>query len=344
MRHLLDIPPAELIEELTAMGQPAYRARQVLQWVWRRGVYDFAEMTNLPKSLRTELGERLVVLTGRVADRRDAADGVVKLLVEWPDGQATETVMIPATRRRTACLSTQVGCPVGCAFCASGLEGLVRNLSAGEILEQLFHLRSTTASKITHVVLMGMGEPLLNYDATVAAVRALIDPARGGISARRVTVSTVGLPKQIRRLAGEDLPITLAISLHAPNDALRRQLVPAARGVSIDALLAAASDFFARRKREITLEYVLLGGVNDTPACAEQLARLARRVRCNVNLIRFNPVPGVPFVVPEESAVRAFVDRLRRRGVNVQLRASRGADAEAACGQLRRRDGKPVTE
>ena len=344
MRHLLDISPSELVEELAAMGQPAYRARQVLQWVWQHGVCDFAEMTNLPKPLRAELAGRLVVLTGRPAARSDASDGVVKLLVEWSDGQATETVMIPAARRCTACLSVQVGCPVGCAFCASGLDGVARDLSAGEILEQLFHLRSAAARRITHVVLMGMGEPLLNYDATVAAVRAMVDPARGGISARRVTVSTVGLPSQIRRLAREDLPITLAISLHAPNDDLRRQLVPAARAVSIEALLAAASDFFARRGREVTLEYVLLGGVNDTPACADQLARLARRLRCNVNLIRFNPVPGVPFVPPRESALRSFLERLRRRGLNVHLRASRGADAEAACGQLRRRNGKPATE
>jgi 23S rRNA (adenine2503-C2)-methyltransferase len=245
--------------------------------------------------------------------------------------------MIPTERFATACLSTQVGCAMGCAFCASGMGGLERNLTAGEILEQVLHLQQACGRRITHVVFMGMGEPLANYEAVVAAVRAIVDPRRFGISARHVTVSTVGLPKQIRRLAGELLPVSLAISLHAPNDALRRQLIPSAARFPIDEILAAAHEFFQSRKREVTLEYVLLGGLNDTNVCAEALARLAGRLRCNVNLIRYNPVESLPYRRPSQAAVQAFAQRLRRKGVNVQVRRSRGLDAQAACGQLRRR-------
>ncbi len=336
MKHVLGMTPGELQAEIEGLGEPAYRARQVARWVWGRGAGDFAGMTDLPQPLRGRLAERLAIRTGRVAGRRTSADGVTKLLIEWPDGHRVECVHIPEGRRRTACLSVQVGCAMGCRFCASGLGGLARDLTCGEIVEQVFHLAAESGERITHVVVMGMGEPLANYQATVAAVRAMVDPARLGISARRVTLSTVGLPRQIRRLAGEDLPITLAISLHAPNDALRRQLVPAASAATIAQVLSAAGEFYAARKREVTLEYLLLGGVNDSPALAEQLARLAGRLRCNVNLIRFNPVRGVPFAPPGEPAVRAFRDRLRAAGVNVHVRASRGAEAEAACGQLRR--------
>ena len=340
LRHLLDMTPAELADELAAMGEPAYRARQVIEWVWRKGATDFAGMSDLGKDLRAALAEGCAVLTGRVAGRADADDGVVKLLIEWPDGERVECVMIPDGSRRTACVSTQAGCAMGCGFCASGLDGLGRDLTAGEIVEQLFHLQAA-GGRITNVVLMGVGEPLANYDASVAAVRAAVDPDRLGISPRRVTVSTVGLPGPIRRLAAEGLPITLAISLHAPNDRLRRKLLPAAKTATIAQIVAAAAEFYASRKREVTLEYVLLGGVNDTPACANELAQIAAKLRCNVNLIRFNPVAAVDFRAPAERDVLDFRDRLRRAGVNVHVRASRGAGADAACGQLRRSHGRP---
>jgi len=336
MKHVLEMTEADLSAEVAVMGQPAYRARQIAQWVWRRHVGRFADMTNLPAPLREALAKRLTILSGRVAARSDAPDGVVKLLLEWPDGERVETVMIPTDRRRTACLSSQVGCPIGCAFCASGLGGLCRDMSAGEIVEQMLHLRAAADAPITHVVLMGVGEPLANYDAALAAVRAMIDPARGGLSARHITLSTVGVPEAIGRLASEGIPLTLAISLHAPNDALRRRLIPAAKGVTIAELIAAARAYFDRTGREVTLEYVLLAGVNDSPACAAELASMARQLRCNVNLIRYNPVAGLPFRRPAEAAVRAFADALRAGRVNVQIRASRGAGAQAACGQLRR--------
>jgi len=337
MKHLLDSTPEALAGDLKARGQPAYRTRQILDWAWRKGAPDFAAMTNLPRGLRDELAAETVVRAGRVAARSDAADGVVKLLLAWADGEQIETALIPAQRRATACVSTQAGCPVGCSFCASGADGLRRNLSAGEIVEQVLWLQDAAERAVTHVVFMGMGEPLLNYDATVAAVRALTDPRRGGLSARRVTVSTVGLPREIRRLAREDLPITLAISLHAPTDALRRELIPWPGLPPLAEVIGAAQAFFQARKREVTLEYVLLGGVNDTNVCAEGLSRLAHQLRCNVNLIPYNPVSALPYRRPGRQAVRAFADRLQRRGVNVQVRRSRGADANAACGQLRRR-------
>lgn len=341
MRHVLEMTVEDLAGELAAAGAPAYRARQVAGWVWQKGVYDLARMTDLPAGLRDALAQRLAVLTGRAERRSEAPDGVAKLLLGWPDGTSVETVLIPADRRRTACISTQVGCGMGCAFCASGLGGVERDLSAGEIVEQVLQLQVAVGERVTHVVVMGMGEPLANYDATVAAVRALIDPARGGLSARHVTVSTVGLPARIRRLAEEDIPLTLAISLHAANDGLRRRLIPAAKGTSIAELVAAGQEFFRRRGREVTLEYVLLAGVNDADTHADELADVAGALRCNVNLIRYNPVVGLPFHRPAEARVLAFRDRLRRRGVNVQVRASRGIEAEAACGQLRRSVAEP---
>ena len=336
MKHVLDMTPEALADALQARGQPAYRATQILEWAWRKGAAAFQAMTNLPRALRDELAGTLAVRIARLADRRDAADGVVKLLLAWGDGAKIEAALIPDRRCVTACVSTQVGCPVGCSFCASGTDGLERNLTGGEIVEQVLWLQDAAERAVTHVVFMGMGEPLLNYGATVFALRALADPRRGGLSARRLTVSTVGLPREIRRLAREDLPVTLAISLHAPTDALRRELIGWPALPPIAEVVEAAQAFFQARKREVTLEYVLLAGVNDTNVCAEGLARLAAQLRCNVNLIAYNPGAASAYRRPGQAGVQAFAERLRRRGVNVQVRRSRGADAAAACGQLRR--------
>ncbi len=355
-KPLLAMTLDDLTEAMAAWGQPAFRARQVFRWVWPRRQVDVAAMTNLPAALRERLAEYLPPLTGRIVRRTDAADGVAKLLLAWGDGETSETVLIPtrpgeaARPRRTACVSTQVGCPIGCRFCASGLGGLRRDLGAGEIVEQVIQSDVLLAAdagnpdappRVTHVVLMGTGEPLANYDATVQACRILIDPDRGGLSARRLTLSTVGYPDRIRRLADEGIPLTLAISLHAPTDSLRQELIPAASRWTIDELVAAARTYFERTGREITLEYVLLADINDSPRCAEQLAAVAKQLRCNVNLIRYNEVAELPYRRPGEGAVRRFRDRLSRAGVNVHVRASRGADADAACGQLRRRATTP---
>jgi 23S rRNA (adenine2503-C2)-methyltransferase len=296
----------------------------------------------------------------------------------------TECVMIPAMDRRTACISSQVGCPVGCKFCASGLGGLDHNLSAGRIVEQVWRLREvmgqmiaagrghelmpkrheedgvedasigarapddapaapglTPFPRITNVVFMGMGEPLSNLSAVVPAIRTICSLDAGhGISARKVTISTVGLPKAIERLAEQlDLPVTLALSLHAPNDALRRELIPWAEYTTIADLLASCQKWFDKTGREITLEYTLLRNVNDRPQHAQELARVAKTLRANVNLIRYNEVAGVPFARPLDNDVRAFQAALREKNLNVHIRASRGRDIAAACGQLRHETG-----
>ena len=346
--RLLEMTVDELRRAVATMGHKPYRAEQLADWVYKKAVTDPAGMTNMPRAIL----ERFEILPSRIAARADSRDGCAKLLLDLGDGRQIETVLIPSAQRATACVSTQAGCAMGCAFCATGMDtvggrgpespaGKVGrlNLTGGQIVAQLLHLRQATGQAITNVVFMGMGEPLANYDATVAAIRAIVDPERFGISARRVTVSTVGLPRQIRRLARENLPVTLAISLHAPNDAIRRQLVPSAATWSIEEILAAAEEYYRARKREITLEYVLLAGVNDSAICAEALAQIARRLRCNVNLLLYNPTASLPFERPSQAATSLFAQRLARGGVNVHVRHSRGLDADAACGQLRHRTG-----
>jgi len=330
---LLNMTIEQLCDAVAAAGEKPYRAKQLADWVYRKAVTDPAKMTNLPAGLT----ERFEILPSRIVGRADSKDGTIKLLVELVDGRHIETVAIPTTRRVTACLSTQVGCAMGCSFCASAIGGMQRNCSAGEILQQILHLHQAVGRKITHVVFMGMGEPLANYNATVQAIRAIIDPKRFGLSARRVTVSTVGLPAAIRRLAKENLPITLAISLHAPDDRLRRKLIPAAVKTPLEQILAAAEAFHSSRNRQVTLEYLLLDGVNDNTDCAEVLIGIARRLSANVNLIRYNPVASLPYHRPPMLRVQKFAERLTSRGVPTEVRRSRGLDTAAACGQLRRR-------
>lgn len=346
--HLLGLDAAELNHQLAAAGIERYRTNQILEWIYQQGAEDFAAMSNLSKSLRARLSEEAAIYTTEIVRESAAEDGTCKLLLAFPDGATAETVWIPEEDRHTACLSTQVGCPVGCRFCASGLDGWQRNLSAGEIVEQAMRIRGLIAqrrgmeaavavpARLSHIVVMGMGEPLANYDALVKALR-IINAAWGlGIGARKITVSTVGLPKQIRRLALEELQLNLALSLHAPDDALRQELIPWARGVKIEELLAACKYYFETTGREITLEYVLLEGVNMLDRHVEALARIAKRLRANVNLLRYNPVSGLEYRRPSAEATYEFQSRLRARGVNAHVRKSRGRDVNAACGQLRR--------
>lgn len=323
---------------IQSLREPSYRAAQVLEWVYRQEAVHFDEMTNLPKRLRLRLSEKFLLFQSQIIRHDRASDGTQKLLLRWPDGATTECVMIPDDDRCTACISTQVGCPVGCVFCASGLEGLERQLTAGQIVEQAMRIAQLCRPAwLTNVVFMGLGEPLHNYDATVAAVRTINAAWGMNVAARKITISTVGLPKQMKRLADEGLQITLALSLHAPNDELRRRIIPWAESIGIDALVDAATYYFSRTGREITVEYVLLGGLNDQPAHARELAAVAKRMRCNVNLIRYNPVAGLGYERPTSDAAARFQQILRDRGVNTHLRRSRGLDIEGACGQLRRR-------
>lgn len=349
-RHLLDVTLDEFSGYCAQNDLPGYRAAQVFDWVYKQGAADFEAMTNLSKALRARLAEDWVIRTASEARQQVSSDGTTKLLLAWPDGATSECVLIPDDKRRTACISSQVGCPVGCAFCASGLNGLQRNLTAGQIVEQAMRVRELCAAdpeaseRLGNIVLMGLGEPLANYDAVLKAV-SIINAEWGlGIGARSITLSTVGLPNRIRQLAEEGLQVNLAISLHAPTDELRKELIPWARNVSIAELTDAARDFFERTHREVTLEYILLGGVNDTLEHANQLVTISRRMRCNVNLIRYNPVPGLPFERPTSQATHAFVERLRERGVNAHVRKSRGLDIDAACGQLRRAENQVRTD
>jgi 23S rRNA (adenine2503-C2)-methyltransferase len=346
-QHLLATPLADFAAFCAEQKWPVYRAKQVYDWIFQRGVSDFEAMTNLGKADRTMLAEQWTVFTGREAGRRDSTDGVVKLLLEWPDGATSECVLIPDEKRRTACISSQAGCPVGCTFCASGIGGLQRQLTAGEIVEQAMRIRALCQSpteehtgngdnRLSNIVFMGIGEPLANYENVTAALRIINAEWGMNIGARKITISTVGIPKQIRQLAQEELQLNLAISLHAPTDILRRQLIPWANRVSIDELVSAINHWFDKTGREVTLEYLLLGGVNDRPQHAGDLASVCRRIRCNVNLIRYNPVPGLEFERPNSAATHHFVEQLRARNVNVHVRKSRGTDIDAACGQLRR--------
>ncbi len=357
MKFFFDLNPIEIEAYCSEQSLPRFAARQMLEWVYKHGVTDADAMTNISKGNRQAIARTMQFYTGSVLAHRIAGDGTQKLLVGWPQpcdrntepklsvisdpgARATECVMIPAESRKTACISSQVGCGVGCRFCASGLGGLEGNLRSGQIVEQVHRLAAMKGiERVTNVVFMGMGEPLANFRAVTDAIRTLNAPWGLGISARRITVSTVGLPQAIRKLAEFELPVTLALSLHAPNDDLRRQLIPWAEYATIEELLRACSDYFTRTGREITLEYLLLRNVNDQHEHAMELADLAHTLRSNVNLIQYNEVKGLPFDRPATEDVRVFLETLRTRHVNAHLRASRGRDIAAACGQLRHERG-----
>jgi 23S rRNA (adenine2503-C2)-methyltransferase len=325
---------------MVAHGYPAYRSRQLLKWIIRRRADSFELMSDLPRSLRQRLDTEWRVFGARVAYHDVSPDGTDKLVLECRDGRRIECVLMAEGQRRTVCLSSQVGCGMGCVFCASGLNGIERNLSTGEILEQVLRLRNLLppAETVTHVVVMGMGESLANLDNLVAALDRLCSPEDGlGISQRRVTISTVGLPEKILKLAALNRQYHLAVSLHAPTEELRNTLVPVNEAIGLGAVLAAADSYFQRTGRRVTYEYVLLRDVNDRPADAQALARLLATRRTHVNLIPYNPIAELPFDRPEPAAVGRFAVILREQGVNVTVRKTKGRAIDAACGQLRRR-------
>ncbi len=339
LRGLL-LPELEALAE--RFGEPRYRGRQIAHWLYARGADTVEAMTDLPQAFRARLLEEATIEPLALRRRQDAPDGAAtKFLVECRDGQTIECVLMRFDDgRRSACLSTQVGCAMGCAFCATGLSGFARNLSAGEIISQALLIRAQADARLGNVVFMGMGEPLANYEATVRAVRLIAAPYGLGIGIRHVTVSTVGLVPQIRRLAKERLAITLAVSLHAPTDALRERLVPVNQRYPLPDLLAACREYAAETGRRVTFEYVLIAGINDRPADARLLGRLLRDLRCHVNLIPLNPVPGIPFERPPVERVHAFAALVRAAGVPVTVRIERGVDIQAACGQLRLAEGQ----
>jgi 23S rRNA (adenine2503-C2)-methyltransferase len=326
---------AELRALFEAWGEPAYRAEQAFGFVWREGIVDPERMTTLPKALRARMKTELALEATTVVEAEDAADGTVKLLLGLRDGARIETVLIPEGDRRTVCVSTQVGCPIACVFCASGVGGLVRNLTAAEIAEQVLRVRARIGARPSHVVVMGMGEPLLNLANLKAALGILMDPAGMDFGARRVTVSTAGTAALIDRFAEADLGVPLAISLHGPDDATRRRLVPTSPEGRVQDLVDAGARYARKSGRDVTVEYVLIEGENDRPEHAEALARLLAGRHIHVNLIPLNPVSHRPDLrAPSGLAARGFARRLEAAGVPTRLRSRRGDDIHAACGQL----------
>jgi 23S rRNA (adenine2503-C2)-methyltransferase len=333
---LAEFDRLQLEATLEERGQGRFRARQIFGWIYRRGVTDIRAMTDLPRGLRESLAADFTLTTPRITARERSADGTEKFLLTLGDGRQIESVFIPDTPAMTFCVSTQVGCAMACAFCLTGKMGLVRNLTAGEIAGQVRVLAGALDMRSTpfNIVLMGMGEPLHNYDETMKALRILADQHGLAIPPRRVTLSTVGLLPALEKLAHEALMPNLAISLHAPTDSQRGELVPINRKYGIADVIDACRRFPLRRRSRITFEYVLLAGVNDSAEDARRLAKLLAGVKSKVNLIPLNAAAGIPFDRPADATVDRFAKILAERGVTVSVRKSRGRDIRAACGQL----------
>jgi 23S rRNA (adenine2503-C2)-methyltransferase len=345
---LLDLTYDQLVDLLGGWGEPRYRAKQVWEWLYRKFTTDPAQMTNLPKPLRERLGSEMRVDPLSVHHAQLSTDRqTYKWLYALPDGQAIETVLMLYDERRTVCISSQAGCAMGCTFCATGQGGLSRNLQSGEIASQVLAAARWLASPppetglvpstLTNIVVMGMGEPLANYERVWQALRTITDAEGFNLGARHITLSTVGLVPGIRRMAEEPLQINLAVSLHAPNDELRSQLVPIDRRYPLAELMAAVRDYVARTHRRVTFEYALMNGINDTAALAREMAGLLRGLLCHVNLIPLNPVAGSPYQpsTPEQAAT--FQAILEQSGIPTTMRLRRGIDIDAGCGQLRQR-------
>ena len=337
-------------EELEAfvqtLGEPRYRGRQLFQWFYGKGAASFEEMTNLPQRLRERLAEQAVLPTIKMAQLQQATDGTLKALFTLSTGRQIESVLIPdvgedgEARRLTVCVSSQVGCAMGCAFCATGLMGFQQNLTAGEIFDQVWEMNQLASERygrrITNVVFMGMGEPLLNYEAVLKSIEAMTHEDGLGLAARRITVSTVGLARRIRQLADDETRFNLAVSLHAPEDAKRSSIMPVNRraATDLDALKDAIQHYTQQTGRRVTYEYCMFEGFNDGEDDARHLARVARWAPSKVNLIMYNPVEGLGFRRTSEKQLNRFIQVLVDEGVRVTVRRSRGQDIDAACGQL----------
>jgi 23S rRNA (adenine2503-C2)-methyltransferase len=335
-QDVAELDRAALAAWLEAHGSRAFHAGQIFRWIYRRGVTDFGVMTDLAKSLRETLAAELAIATPRLAHRERSADGTEKFLLELGDHRFIESVFIPDSPANTFCISTQVGCAMKCAFCLTGRMGLSRHLTAGEIAGQVRVLAAALGllADRFNIVLMGMGEPLHNYDQTMKALRVLADPDGFAVSARRVTLSTVGLVPALDRLAAEPWMPNLAVSLHATTDEQRARLVPTGRKYGIAEVIDACRRFPLKRRSRITFEYVLLAGVNDTPEDARRLVKLLAGIRSKVNLIPLNEAAGIPFTRPSDERVDAFAAILVEHRMTVSVRKSRGRDIRAACGQL----------
>lgn len=329
---LLGASLAELTAWVQQQGQPAYRGKQLHEWIYHKQARSLAEISVFPKQWRAEIANT-VIGRSTIHYRCVAGDGTVKYLLRLADGYIIETVGIPTPKRLTVCVSTQVGCPMGCDFCATGKGGYKRNLGRHEIVDQVLTVQEDFQQRVSHVVFMGMGEPLLNTDNVLGAIKSLNQDV--GIGQRCITVSTVGIRDRIRNFAQHQLQVTLAVSLHAPNQSLREKLIPSARSYPLELLLAECREYVELTGRRITFEYILLAGVNDFPEQAAELAQRLRRFQSHVNLIPYNPISEADYKRPSSDRIAAFVKVLKQNHIAVSVRYSRGLEANAACGQLR---------
>ena len=335
-KNLFGLTLAELEAELAPL--PKFRAKQIAAQIYKHGVKNFSDMNDLPKSLRGELAERYEIKIADVLNRLDSADGLTtKFLLGLSDGEAVEVVLMRHDYGNSVCISSQVGCQMGCKFCASTLKGLERNLTAAEMLSEIFFVNEFLGKVVDSVVIMGTGEPLMNYDALIKMLRILHEDYCCGMSYRKITISTCGIVPAIKKLRDEKIPVTLSISLHAPDDNLRSALMPINSAFNLKSLLTAGDDYAQSTGRRVTYEYILLGGVNDTEEHARRLAKILSGQLANVNLIPFNPVVERSFSPPTNAAVKKFFHYLNTHGIGATIRKEMGADVNAACGQLRAR-------
>lgn len=334
MTDIKDLLKEELIKELNSLDIEKFRAEQVLNWVYKKFIYDFDKMSNLSAAAKDALKGKFYISVLELIKELVSEDGTIKFLFGLQDGETIESVFIPSKNTSTVCVSSQAGCKFGCEFCASGKNGFVRNLSPSEMVNQVLFLKQRKL-ELTNVVFMGMGEPFDNYDNVLKAVRILNAPYGLNIGQRKITISTCGIIPGIKRLAGEDLQVELSISLHGTNDEARSALMGVNRRYPIKELMAACREYIKETNRQVTFEYVLINGVNDSPKDAEALAKLLRGMIAKVNLIPFNPVEGLEYAAPLPAAVKAFKGMLDKKGAASVIRTTRGRDIAAACGQLR---------
>ena len=340
MKNLLSYTQEKMKEEFLSLGETKYRAKQVFSWIYQKHVYDFDKMSDVSKAFRSKLSSDYSLSLPRLFTRQDASDGTIKLLLEMEDGAKVETVLMRYSYGNVICVSSQVGCNMGCAFCASGLLRKERNLTCAEMVGELLvmnQILAEQAESVSHIVVMGTGEPFDNYDSVMDFVRIANDQNGLAIGARHITVSTCGLVDGIKKYAEEGIQINLAISLHAPNDAIRNQIMPISKGYPLPSLIDAIKYYEEKAGRRITFEYILLSGLNDSLSCADELADLIHdnHIFAYVNLIPYNPVKEKPYKRSSKEQIKAFADRLMKRGINATVRKEFGNDIDAACGQLR---------
>lgn len=333
---IIDLADSDLAAWLASHGQPAFRLGQIRQWIYRKWVAEFAEMANIPNELRGRLDDEFRCSPVKQIDRTTSSDDTVKWLLELGDGETIETVVIRAPHRLTVCISSQVGCPVRCSFCASGRDGLIRNLEPSEIVGQVLHACRSMGERVTHVVVMGMGEPLLNLENLFVGLRMITDPSCFGLGARHITVSTSGIVPGIRALADAGTQWNLALSLHAPDDEGRARLIPEAHRYPLADILDACGEYRSRTGRKVTFEYALIAGRNDSVDDLRRLIPLARKAGAKVNLIPCNPVQNI-HRASDERVVGHWLEMLTANGVQATVRREKGSEIQAACGQLRRR-------